>query len=140
MSRDDFAYCRVLGQSVRQETVMVDPKTGHTIELFLLTGQVVFRNGEIWTISQSEMDDLRNGSGSMQGHNFMVHPDGSTIVGAYQGKVKAESASNGFSFAGDWQYTSGTGRTAGIKGAGKFKGSGAGDKYCADCTGKASNS
>jgi hypothetical protein len=138
MSMDDFAHCKILGQTVRQESVVVDAKSGHSIELFLMTGQAVFRNGEVWTVSQSELDDLHKGSGSFQGQGFMVHSDGSTMALAYQGKLKAEPDSNRASFTGDWQYVSGTGRVAGIQGAGTFKGSGAGDKFCSDSTGKIS--
>jgi hypothetical protein len=45
--------------------------------------------------------------------------------------------SNRFSFSGDWIHVSGTGRAKGIKGSGKFKGSGTADKFVADMMGKA---
>jgi len=137
MSLDDFANGRVLAQSVRQETVVINGKLGQTIELLHATGQTVFRNGEVWSLAQMEIGNLCKGSGSFEGQNIMVHPDGSTVMGSYKGKIRATPKSNRYTFSGDWQFVSGTGRTAGIKGSGKFKGSGAGDKYIADLSGKA---
>lgn len=137
MALDDFANGRMLGQTVRQESVVINGKPGQTIELLHITGQIILRNGEVWTLAQLEIDHLRKGSGSFEGHNIMVHPDGSSVLGSYKGTLRAAPKSNRYMFSGDWQFVSGTGRAAGIKGGGKFKGSGAGDKYVADMSGKA---
>ena len=138
MSLDDYGNGRVLGQTVRLETVVVNGTRGETVELLHSTGQTVFRNGEVWTLAQMEIDNIRKGSGTFEGQNIMVHADGSTIMGTYKGKLKAVPKSNRTTFAGNWQFTSGTGRAAGITGSGKFKGSGSGDKYVADMSGTAS--
>ncbi len=137
MNVDDFANGKMLGQAVRQETIVVNKARGLTVELLHATGQVVFRNGEVWTVSQMEIDNLRKGAGTMEGQNIMVHPDGSTIIGSYKGRMRPIAKSNRFSFSGDWTHVSGTGRTKGIKGSGKFKGSGTADKFVADLMGKA---
>ena len=84
-----------------------------------------------------EIDNLRRGTGTIEGQNIMVHPDGSTIIGSSQGKMRTIAKSNRFTFSGDWIHVSGTGRAKGIKGSGKFKGSGTADKYVADMMGKA---
>jgi hypothetical protein len=84
-----------------------------------------------------EIDNLRKGAGTMEGQNILVHPDGSTIIGSYKGRMRPIAKSNRFSFSGDWIHVSGTGRAKGIKGSGKFKGSGTSDKFVADMMGKA---
>lgn len=135
MAHNQYASGRVLGQTVRQETIV---GATDTIELFQTTGQAVFANGEVWTVAQMEIDTIRNGSGSMEGQNIFVHPDGSTIVGTYKGKVKLEPKSNRMKFSGTWEHVSGTGRAKNIKASGKFSGSGSADKYEAEITGEAS--
>lgn len=137
MNADDFANGKMLCQSVRQESIVVNRVKGQTVELLHSTGQVVFRNGEVWTVSQMEIGNLRKGAGTIEGQNIMVHPDGSTIIGSYKGRMRPVAKSNRFSFSGDWTHVSGTGRTKGIKGSGKFKGSGTSDKFVADLMGKA---
>jgi hypothetical protein len=137
MNADDFGNGKMLGQAVRQESIVVNRAKGLTIELLLATGQVVFSNGEVWTVSQMEIGNLRKGVGTIEGQNIMVHPDGSTIIGSYKGRMRPIAKSNRFAFSGDWVHISGTGRTKGIKGSGEFKGTGTSDKFVADLMSKA---
>jgi hypothetical protein len=137
MNFDDFANGKMLGHIVRQETIVVNKSKGQTVELLHGSGQVMFRNGEVWTVAQLEIDNLRRGTGSMEGQNIIVHPDGSTIIGTYKGRMRTIAKSNRITFSGDWIHVSGTGRAKGIKGGGKFKGSGTADKFVADMSGKA---
>lgn len=137
MKADDFANGKMFGQAIRQETIVVNKTKAQTIELLQATGQVVFRNGEVWTVSQMEIGTLRKGSGTIEGQNIMVHADGSTMTGSCRGRMRTMAKAGRITFSGDWNCTSGTGRTKGIKAAGKFKGSGTADKFVADMVGKA---
>ncbi len=115
MNLDDFANGKMLGQAVRTESIVVNKAKGLSVELLQATGQVVFRNGEVWTVTQMEISHLRKGAGTIEGQNILVHPDGSAIIGSYKGRMRPIAKSNRFGFAGDWTHVSGTGRTKGIK-------------------------
>jgi hypothetical protein len=100
MNADDFANGKMLGQAVRQESIVVNRAKGLTVELLLATGQVVFSNGEVWTVSQMEIGNLRKGVGTIEGQNIMVHPDGSTIIGFLGLRDKARAIIDRFASQG----------------------------------------
>jgi hypothetical protein len=138
MSMEDYAQGVLTGTVVRQESVPVERSKGRSLELQLWTGQARYRNGEVWTVSSVEIADIKNGGGSIRGEQVFAHPDGSTITGSYRGKAKVVPNSNRGTSAGEWTFTAGTGRTAGIKGQGTFKAAMMGDKFVTDFKGKAS--
>ena len=137
MSFDDYANSKIIFQNVRLDTIHPGDKTGHTVDVGLWTGQSIFRNGEIAITSGVETSDGRDGALSFRGNVVSVLEDGSTLSSSYEGKTRMKSGSNQFTAEGEWTFTSGTGRLAGIKGSGTFKAAGAGDKGHSDCIGKA---
>ena len=81
-----------------------------------------FKVKEEWVYSQSDTID---GSGTHTGYFYDTHEDGSTDYGAFRGKIKVVSKSDGAwdaTWEGTYEYVGGSGKFKNLKGSGKYKG------------------
>ena len=139
MPIDDYAHSQLFAQNVRLDPVHPGEQ-GRTVDVGLWTGQTRFRNGEVATTSGVETTDGRDGALAIRGALISVFPDGATFSLSYVGKTHTKAGTNAFTSEGEWTFTGGTGRLAGIKGGGTFKAEGAGDKWHSEGVGTATKS
>lgn len=64
--------------------------------------------------------DLVAGSGSQRGYYVNEHADGDRDLGTFEGKITASGGQ--VTLEGTWKFTGGTGKLAGIRGGGSYKG------------------
>lgn len=110
-----------------QNVIPVDER-GHMLVQAIAEGsnKSTLNNNHLdgWTIVNKEMADLTQGNGPHNG--YIDYSNGSDIVtAAWSGNVSTVMSPEGTpqtSFAGEWQYTGGTGPYANIKGSGTYSG------------------
>jgi len=110
-----------------QNVIPVDEK-GHMLVQAIAEGsnKSTLNNNHLdgWTLVNKEMADLTQGNGPHNG--YIDYTNGSdTVHAAWSGKVTTVMSQEGTpqtSFAGEWQYTGGTGPYANIKGSGTYSG------------------
>ena len=96
--------------------------TGHAIGTGRSTGPKPFMDGA--EVTQVTLTELRQGNGPDQGY-IIETKDGETVATRYTGSVKTVPAPDGkavTTFEGTWTKLGGSGRYAGITGAGGYRG------------------
>jgi hypothetical protein len=130
---------RAIRHITKVEVSKVGDVEGHVIGISERSGLATFDNGEVATTTTTATFDTIKGNGTHQGYALYNFEDGSTYVAKFQGTSKAiEGGKN--AFKGTFEYVSGTGRFAGIKGSGTYTGKRylpgkAGGDYVVDVTG-----
>lgn len=137
---------RVVYHSQKVETVEVGDVPGHVIGVIQQSGMTFFTkgpgSGEVASRTGAVYFDVVKGSGTAAGYAVQTFKDGSTLGYKSSGTTTTEDGGKKFVFEGTWEFTVGTGRFAGIKGNGTYKGERigspktGGDSY-ADFTGTA---
>jgi len=101
------------------EMVNVTGLEGATIGVMDRKGLAMFDNGDIATTACRGIFDTKKG---FQGYSSLTFDDGSTLVLSWKGPTSRVPAGGKYGgFTADFEYANGTGRFAGIKGAGSFK-------------------
>ena len=123
-----LAHAQDLGTSRRVQgttdikSVEVGDAPGHVVGVVEFRGLTFFANGEIATHSNPATFDLTNGSGPHQGYVLHRFDDGSTSLERYQGEAKPSADGKRTLIEGTFECVGGTGRFAGLKGEGTYRG------------------
>ncbi|MGH6896335.1 MAG: hypothetical protein ACREJ5_07290 [Geminicoccaceae bacterium] len=123
-----LAQAQDLGTSRRVQgtaeitTVEVGDVPGHVVGVVEFKGLTFFADGEIATHSNPATFDLTNGSGLHQGYVIHYFDDGSTSIERYQGEAQSSADGKRTIVKGAFQCIGGTGRFAGLKGEGTYRG------------------
>ena len=123
-----FAQAQDLGTSRRVQstakvtTVEVGDVPGHVVGVVEFKGLTFFADGEIATHTNPATFDLTNGSGPHQGYVVHYFDDGSTSIERYQGEAKLSADGKRTAIEGTFECVGGTGRFAGLKGQGTYRG------------------
>ena len=132
------AYGQDLGTSRRVQgtanvtTVEIGDVPGHVVGVVEFKGLSFFADGEVATHTNPATFDLTNGSGPHQGYVVHYFDDGSTSIERYQGEAKLSADGKRTAVSGTFQCVGGTGRFAGLKGEGAYKGERVGELRTGD--------
>jgi hypothetical protein len=137
----DLGTSRRVQAAAEIKQVEVGDVPGHVVGVVEFKGLTFFADGEVATHVNPATFDLTNGSGPHQGYVVHYFDDGSTGIERYQGEAKLSADGKRTTVAGTFQCVGGTGRFAGLKGEGTYRGErlGAlrtGDFVYVDTTGK----
>jgi len=137
---DEYAG-RIVQHAQKTEMVEVGDVPGHTMGVIINTGLIFYTKGE----SKGEIDttksvyifDLVNGKGTLIGKRASTSGDGSVRLISFKGTVTPSEGGKGSVTEGTYECTGGTGKYAGYKGTGTYKGGrvGTGGDSYADFTG-----
>ena len=133
-----LAYGQDLGTSRRVQgtakvtTVEIGDVPGHVVGVVEFKGLSFFADGEVATHTNPATFDLTNGSGPHQGYVVHYFDDGSTSIERYQGEAKLSADGKRTAVSGTFQCVGGTGRFAGLKGEGTYKGERVGELRTGD--------
>ncbi len=83
-------------------------------------GLTFHENGEVSTYVNTGTYDFNQGADTHRGYVVRTRSDGSTTTGTYEGRAKYGKDSG--TWEGTFTYIGGTGKFAGIKGEGTYKG------------------
>ena len=111
-----------LGRANAQAMMAVKDVPGHELGLVEISGPQTTADA-LWsgaTVSYWGIADLVSGSGTQRGYFINHHPNGDIDQGTFECKVATEGGS--VTLDGTWKFSGGTGRLAGLSGAGTFKG------------------
>jgi hypothetical protein len=123
-----LAYAQDLGTSRRVQgtaevtTVEVGDVPGHVVGVVEFKGLSFFADGEVATHTNPATFDLTNGSGPHRGYVVHYFDDGSTSIERYQGEARVSADGKRTKVEGTFECVGGTGRFAGIKGEGTYRG------------------
>jgi hypothetical protein len=123
-----LAYAQDLGTSRRVQgtaevtTVEVGDVPGHVVGVVEFKGLSFFADGEVATHTNPATFDLTNGSGPHQGYVVHYFDDGSTSIERYRGEARMSADGKRTMIEGTFECVGGTGRFAGIKGEGTYRG------------------
>jgi hypothetical protein len=123
-----FAQAQDLGNSRRVQgtaattAVEVGDVEGHVVGVVQFKGLTFFEGGEIATHSNPATFDLTNGSGPHQGYVIHYFDDGSTSIERYEGAARLSADGKRTTVQGTFECVGGTGRFAGLKGQGTYRG------------------
>src|ERR671919_2558107 len=118
----DLGTSRRVQGTAEVTTVEVGDAPGHVVGVVEFKGLSFFANGEIATHTNPATFDLTNGSGPHQGYVVHYFDDGSTSIERYQGEARSGADGNRTTVTGTFQCIGGTGRFAGLKGEGTYRG------------------
>jgi hypothetical protein len=118
----DLGTSRRVQGTVEVTTVEVGDVPGHVVGVVEFKGLTFFDNGEIASHSNPATFDLTNGSGPHQGYVVHYFDDGSTSIERYQGEARLSADGMRTTVSGTFQCVGGTGRFAGLKGEGTYRG------------------
>jgi hypothetical protein len=123
-----LAHAQDLGTSRRVQgtaevtTVEVGDVPGHVVGVVEFKGLSFFAGGEVATHTNPATFDLTNGSGPHQGYVVHYFDDGSTSIERYRGEARVSADGKRTMVEGTFECVGGTGRFAGIKGEGTYRG------------------
>jgi hypothetical protein len=123
-----FAQAQDLGTSRRVQgtaevtSIEVGDVPGHIVGVVEFKGLTFFADGEIATHSNPATFDLTNGSGPHQGYVVHYFDDGSTSIERYRGEAQLSADGKTTVVEGTFECVGGTGRFAGLKGEGTYRG------------------
>jgi hypothetical protein len=123
-----FAQAQDLGNSRRVQgtaaitSVEVGDVAGHVVGVVEFKGLTFFEGGEIATHSNPATFDLTDGSGPHQGYVIHYFDDGSTSIERYAGEARLSADGKRTTVEGTFDCVGGTGRFAGLKGQGTYRG------------------
>lgn len=125
----------VAGRSVthtqKSESMEVGDVPGHFVGVSQWAGLSFYTKGpdneEIVPRTGITIFDVVKGKGTMIVYEVKTFKDGSTMVTKSSGTQTPTNGGKKAAFEGTWELTGGTGRYAGVKGTGTFKGGRIGD-------------
>jgi hypothetical protein len=123
-----LAHAQDLGTSRRVQgtaevtTVEVGDVPGHVVGVVEFKGLSFFADGEIATHTNPATFDLTNGSGPHHGYVVHYFDDGSTSIERYRGEARMSADGKRTLVEGTFECVGGTGRFAGIRGKGTYRG------------------
>jgi hypothetical protein len=123
-----LAHAQDLGTSRRVQgtaevtTVEVGDVPGRVVGVVEFKGLSFFADGEVATHTNPATFDLTNGSGPHQGYVVHYFDDGSTSIERYRGEARVSADGKRTMVEGTFECVGGTGRFAGIKGEGTYRG------------------
>jgi hypothetical protein len=118
----DLGTSRRVQGTAEVTSVEVGDVPGHVVGVVEFKGLTFFTDGEIATHSNPATFDLTNGSGPHQGYVIHYFDDGSTSIERYEGEAKLSTDGKRTTVEGTFQCVGGTGRFAGLKGQGTYRG------------------
>jgi hypothetical protein len=118
----DLGTSRRVQGTAKVTTVEVGDVPGHVVGVVEFKGLSFFADGEIATHVNPATFDLTNGSGPHQGYVVHYFDDGSTSLERYQGEAKLSADGKRTVVSGTFECVGGTGRFAGLKGEGTYRG------------------
>ena len=119
---DDIGSGRRVQSVTSVQTVPVADAPGHVLGVVGFAGLTFFANGEIATHENPATFDLTAGSGPHQGWVVHTFDDGSTAVERYQGHATLTDGGGKTVVEGTFTCEGGSGRFAGLKGEGTYRG------------------
>jgi hypothetical protein len=118
----DLGNSRRVQGTAKVTTVEVGDVPGHVVGVVEFKGLSFFADGETATHVNPATFDLTDGSGPHQGYVVHYFDDGSTSIERYQGEAKLSADGKRTVVSGAFQCVGGTGRFAGLKGEGTYRG------------------
>jgi hypothetical protein len=118
----DLGTSRRVQGTAESTAVEVGDVAGHVVGVVQFKGLTFFADGEIATHTNPATFDLTNGSGPHQGYVIHHFDDGSTSIERYQGEAKLSADGKRTTVEGTFECVGGTGRFAGLKGQGTYRG------------------
>jgi hypothetical protein len=118
----DLGTSRRVQNTAEVTTVEVGDAPGHIIGIVEFKGLTFFADGEVATHTNPATFDLANGSGPHQGYVVHYFDDGSTSIERYRGEARVSADGKRTMVEGTFECVGGTGRFAGIKGKGTYRG------------------
>jgi hypothetical protein len=118
---DDLGNGRRVQNTTAVHQVEVGDVAGHVVGVVEFKGLTFFASGEIASHVNSATFDLVNGTGPHTGYVVHYFDDGSTSVEKYQGVTKVEGGGRTV-VEGTFHCVGGSGRFAGLKGEGHYRG------------------
>lgn len=125
----------IAGRSVthtqKSESMEVGDVPGHFVGISQWAGLSFYtkgsENGEIVPRTGTTIFDVVKGKGTITVYEIKTFKDGSTMVTKTSGTMTPTDGGKKTAYEGTWELTGGTGRYAGAKGTGTFKGERIGD-------------
>jgi hypothetical protein len=122
---------RNVGHSQKVEMIEVGDVPGHFMGVSQSNGLTFYTKGpdmgEIVPRTYTMVFDVVKGNGTMTGYEKKSFNDGSTMVVKFGATQASIDGGKRTAYEGTWEVTGGTGRYAGVKGDGTFKGERIGD-------------
>jgi hypothetical protein len=118
----DLGTSRRVQGTAEVTTVEVGDVSGHVVGVVEFKGLSFFADGEVATHTNPATFDLTNGSGPHQGYVVHYFDDGSTSIERYRGEARMSADGKRTMIEGTFECVGGTGRFAGIKGEGTYRG------------------
>lgn len=119
---DDVSSGRRVQDTTSTQAVEVGDKPGHVVGVVEFKGLTFFEGGEIATHVNTATFDLTEGTGTHQGYVVHHFQDDSTSVERYEGEAIAQDGGRATRVVGTYECIGGTGRFAGLKGSGSYRG------------------
>jgi hypothetical protein len=117
---------RIVQHVQKTEMIEVGDVPGHTMGVSINTGLIFYSTGvmkgEIATTRSANIFDLVIGKGTITGKREITYKDGSFRFVNFTGTVTPVEGGKGSITEGTYECTGGTGKFAGWKGTGTFKG------------------
>jgi hypothetical protein len=118
----DLGTSRRVQGTAAVTSVEVGDFPGHVVGVVEFKGLSFFEGGEIATHTNPATFDLTNGSGPHQGYVTHYFDDGSTSIERYRGEARLSADGKRTVVEGTFECIGGTGRFAGLKGQGTYRG------------------
>jgi hypothetical protein len=122
----DETVGRAVWHTLKAETMEVGDVPGHTIGVLQQAGLGIFTKGpaggQIATRTNTAYTDTVKGKGTATNYIVYTFRDGSTMSHKATGTITPVDGGTTVAFEGTYEVTGGTGKFAGAKGKGTFKG------------------
>lgn len=118
----DLGTSRRVQGTAEVTTLEVGDVPGHVVGVVEFKGLSFFAGGEVATHTNPATFELTNGSGPHQGYVVHYFDDGSTSIERYRGEARMSADGKRTLVEGIFECVGGTGRFAGIKGEGTYRG------------------
>lgn len=118
----DLGTSRRVQGTAAVTTVEVGDVPGHVVGVVEFKGLSFFADGEVATHTNPATFDLTNGSGPHHGYVVHYFDDGSTSIERYGGEARLTADGKRTVVEGTFECIGGTGRFAGLKGQGTYRG------------------
>jgi hypothetical protein len=117
---------RVVYHTQKVEAMEVGDVPGHVVGVIQQPGLIFITKGpargEIATRMGTYYFDAVNGKGTVSGYSVVTFPDGATLAYKVNGTLTPADGGKNAVSEGTYEYAGGTGRFAGTKGKGTYKG------------------
>lgn len=117
---------RVVYHTQKVETMEVGDVPGHVVGVIQQPGLIFLTkgpaSGEIATRMGTYYFDAVNGKGTVSGYSVVTFKDGATLIYKTNGILTPAVGGKNAVSEGSYEYVGGTGRFAGMKGKGTYKG------------------